>query len=84
MSLHTLIGIATLTVVIGAIVVGARTGRLKAAPCCPADPRHDLRMRDAFTDETSPPSSGRARPEPDTAAEPRPTIPSVQPTRDGS
>lgn len=53
MSLHTLIGIATLTVVIGAIVVGARTGRLKAAPCCPADPRHDLRMRDAFTDGDS-------------------------------
>lgn len=35
------------------LVVGAVTGRVKVKSCCAvADPRRDLRMRDAFSDAT--------------------------------
>jgi hypothetical protein len=35
-----------------ALVAGALTGRVKANSCCAvADPRRDLRMRDAFQDD---------------------------------
>jgi hypothetical protein len=34
------------------LAVGALTGRVRGGSCCAAaDPRRDLRMRDAFTDE---------------------------------
>ncbi len=36
-----------------AFVVAAVRGRVQVRSCCPADARHDLRMRDAFADEPS-------------------------------
>ena len=38
------------------LAVGGITGRVKARNCCAiADPRHDLRMRAAFEDESASP-----------------------------
>lgn len=35
-----------------ALLIGAVTGRVKASSCCAvADPRRDLRMREAFQDD---------------------------------
>ena len=33
------------------LVIGAVRGRVRIRPCCPADPKDDLRMRAAFRDE---------------------------------
>ena len=44
-----------LVIVFGVLlVVGGLTGRVKLRSCCGiADPRNDLRMRDAFDDEST-------------------------------
>jgi hypothetical protein len=43
---------AVVVLFIVALVAGAVTGRVRMRGCCTvADPRRDLRMRDAFQDE---------------------------------
>jgi hypothetical protein len=50
-----------------ALLVGAVTGRVKTTGCCAANPRRDLRMRDAFriddrhADDAADAGSGSAR-----------------------
>lgn len=50
MPVHELVGLGVGLIVVTLLVVGAVSGRIKPKPCCP-DARHDLRMRDAFTDD---------------------------------
>jgi hypothetical protein len=40
---------------------GAATGRVKVRTCCSADPRRDLRMRDAFLHEDTVAAGDRAQ-----------------------
>lgn len=51
---------AVFLAVVALLVFASRTGRMQAHSCCVvADPRRDLRMRAAFTDDESP-GPGRA------------------------
>lgn len=51
-----LFGIGFVLVVAAAVWISSRQGGQANGCCAPADPRRDLRMRGAFTDDEIPPT----------------------------